>query len=71
MLIIHYLDSNVITVEGKHVDLVDGSSFLVDKIHNHDFADGMCFSTQKEYDPIVDNSAHKRQFRIGVNLFNW
>ncbi|XP_057296580.1 IQ motif and SEC7 domain-containing protein 3-like isoform X2 [Hydractinia symbiolongicarpus] len=64
-------DSNVITVEGKHVDLVDGSSFLVDKIHNHDFADGMCFSTQKEYDPIVDNSAHKRQFRIGVNLFNW
>ena len=70
-----FIDSQVLTVVGRHVDLADGTSFIVDKIHDHDSPDGMSFSTPRvgedKEEPPIDKAMHRRQFRIGVNLFNW
>lgn len=70
-----FIDSQVLTVVGRYVDLVDGTSFIVDKIHDHDSQDGMSFSTPRvgedKEEPPIDKAMHRRQFRIGVNLFNW
>lgn len=60
---------------GKHVDLCDGTTFVVDKIH--DSTDGSAFSSHcrnnssDQDEPSFDKTMNKRQFRMGVNLFNW
>lgn len=61
------------TVVGRpSVDLQDGSRLEVDRMYD-DSPDGISMSTAREdeFEPSVDKSMHKRQFRIGVNLFNW
>jgi len=68
-------DHQVLTVVGKHVDLCDGTTFVVDKIH--DSTDGSAFSSHRgsnssdQDEPSFDKTMNKRQFRMGVNLFNW
>jgi len=64
-------DSSVVTVVSKSsVNLQDGSKLTVDKLYD-DSPDGMSFSTPQDEPDDIDKAMHKRQFRIGVNLFNW
>ena len=68
-----YLDSSVTTVVGRSsVNLQDGSRFTVDKLYE-DSLDSSSLSTpqSQDLDIDLDKAMHKRQFRIGVNLFNW
>ncbi|XP_047146461.1 IQ motif and SEC7 domain-containing protein 1 isoform X1 [Hydra vulgaris] len=68
-------DSTISEIDDKHVKLQDGSSFVVDKIYDCDYTDGFSMNDSlilpEKFQPTVDKSTHKRQFRIGVNLFNW
>lgn len=71
-------DSHVLTVVGRYVDLDDGSSLEVDKIYEPDTdslsvsSHSLCYSEASDrYKPSFDKSMQRRQFRIGVNLFNW
>lgn len=64
-------ESQVLTVLGKEVETLSGSLVSVDTIHD-DTPDGFAFlDDTQHYEPTFDKSMHKRQFRIGVNLFNW
>lgn len=64
-------DSQVLTVLGKEVDTTSGSRISVHTIHDDTPNAWILDDTSQQYEPTFDKSMHKRQFRIGVNLFNW
>ena len=53
------------------MSLKDGSRFTVDKLYDDSLDSASLNSFQNDPQNDVDKATHKRQFRIGVNLFNW
>ena len=68
----YILDSSVVTVVGRSsVSLKDGSRFTVDKLYDDALDSSVLSSPQNDPQTDIDKAMQKRQFRIGVNLFNW